>query len=425
MPRGPGEVSEPLLRVMVAPGVGSRTAMVLRSVLGSWEAVVRASRSEIAAALADEPRLAGMAAAVHAGLLKADPDRERAAMERVGAGVVQMDDPDYPALLRLIPDPPPGLFVRGRLDNGDAWSLAVVGSRAATAYGIDSAGRLACELADRGLVIVSGGARGIDAAAHQAALRVGGRTIAVMGGGLARPYPAEHERLFDRMLEGDGALISEFPMEMEARPGHFPRRNRIIAGLALGVLVIEAAVESGANITARLAVDDLGRMVMAVPGPVGSRVSAGCHRLIRSGSAALVVSAEEVLEDLRSTLPLMRAALDAMPNAAASGHSTVPEIRTNDPAPRWRSAARRVSAGGTAREVERRCAQSGVSPEEALAALTLEALRSDGARDGATGPVNCAAVSALPLPPSPTLEAPRHPESPPSPQSSDQVQPTA
>lgn len=208
-----------------------------------------------------------------------------------GTTVLAYCDPAYPARLREIPDPPPALFVRGRLDNTPA--VAVVGSRRATPYGRAAAGRLARDLSLAGLVVVSGLARGIDAAAHQAALDAGGATIAVLGCGPDVVYPREHRRLAEAIVAG-GALVSEFTPGTPPLPGHFPRRNRLISGLAVGVVVVEGAEDSGALVTADYALDQ-GREVFAVPGSIFNPRSGAPHLLLRQG-AALVERAEDILE---------------------------------------------------------------------------------------------------------------------------------
>jgi DNA processing protein len=202
---------------------------------------------------------------------------------------------DYPVHLRTIPSPPDPLHVAGRLCPEDGLAVAVVGSRYPTGYGVDVATRLAADLARRGVTIVSGLARGIDIAAHRGALGVGGRTIAVLGSGLDVIYPAEHEPEA-RAIAGQGAVVSPFQASTPPLPHHFPARNRVIAGLSLAVVVVEASARSGSLITAGLAAD-LGREVMAVPGRVTSDVSRGTHRLLKEG-AALVEGWEDVVAGL-------------------------------------------------------------------------------------------------------------------------------
>ena len=213
--------------------------------------------------------------------------------------ILTLTDADYPSRLREIAAAPPILFVAGRADSLADPQIAVVGSRNPSAGGRQNAALFASGLARCGLVITSGLALGIDAAAHAGALEAHGATIAVAGHGLDRVYPAAHRDLAHRITE-HGAWISEFPIGIQARPDHFPRRNRIISGLSLGVLVVEAAEQSGSLITARYALEQ-GREVFAVPGSIHNPASAGCHRLIRAG-AILVESAAQVLEELAPLL---------------------------------------------------------------------------------------------------------------------------
>jgi DNA processing protein len=203
-------------------------------------------------------------------------------------------DPRYPALLASIPAPPE-LDVRGVLEPGDALAIAIVGARQATAYGVEVAETLAADLAARGVTIVSGLARGIDTAAHRGALAAGGRTLAVLGHGIAHLYPPENRALADAIATR-GALLSQFPASVGPLPYHFPARNRTLAGLALGVVVVEAAERSGALITAGLA-GDLGREVFAVPGRITSATSRGTNGLIRDG-ARLVQHWTDIVTEL-------------------------------------------------------------------------------------------------------------------------------
>ena len=224
----------------------------------------------------------------------ADEEAKRAAS--AGVRIVGRDESEYPQWLRHVVDPPLVLYVRGALrpDEGER-SLAVVGSRQCTPAGLAWARSVACELAKAGLTVVSGLARGIDTAAHEGALRGGGRTIAVLGSGVDRVYPPENVRLSQSLTER-GALVSELPLGTGPRPEHFPRRNRLIAGWGRAVVVVEAAVRSGALVTARLALDE-GREVMAVPGHPGSLTAGGTNALIRDG-AALVRDAADVLGEM-------------------------------------------------------------------------------------------------------------------------------
>lgn len=210
--------------------------------------------------------------------------------------LITLEDDYYPPLLRDIADPPPALFVAGQPDCLLSPQLAIVGSRNATAGGLDHARSFAATLASAGLVITSGLATGVDGQAHAACLDAGGRTIAVAGTGLDRVYPARHRDLARRIV-GQGAIVSTFPPGTEPRAGHFPARNRLISGMSLGTLVVEAGQRSGSLITARLAAEQ-GREVFAIPGSVHNPLARGCHRLIRDG-AKLIETAEEVLEELR------------------------------------------------------------------------------------------------------------------------------
>ncbi|MEZ6151391.1 MAG: DNA-processing protein DprA [Pirellulaceae bacterium] len=205
------------------------------------------------------------------------------------------EDDEFPRLLREIPDPPSLLYIRGELLPADAMSLAIVGTRGASQYGRSQAERFARSLARAGLTIVSGLARGIDAAAHRAALEAEGRTIAVQSNGVAEIYPPQHQELAEQIVDY-GALISEMPPGTKPKKGMFPQRNRLISGMSLGTIVIEAPECSGALITARLA-GEQGREVFALPGLVTSPAAGGCHQLIRDG-AQLIRSPEDVLEGL-------------------------------------------------------------------------------------------------------------------------------
>jgi len=225
------------------------------------------------------------------------PDRIKREVEQVRThkyGIITYNDPEYPSLLRQIPDPPPYLYVYGKLD-AVSRPVAVVGSRNATAYGLEMTERLCRDLAVLGLTIISGMARGIDTAAHVGALGGNGQTVAVLGSGLEKIYPAENRKLFHRIAE-NGAVISEFALQAEPDPHHFPQRNRIISGMAWGTVVVEASLKSGSLITARLAAEQ-NREVFAVPGSIKSFKSTGTHTLIKQG-AKLVEHAQDILEEL-------------------------------------------------------------------------------------------------------------------------------
>jgi len=226
--------------------------------------------------------------------------------------LLMWDAPNYPTLLSELPDAPPLLFVAGSLEILERPQLAIVGSRQASAPGLDNARAFAKSLAAGGFVITSGLALGIDGAAHQGALNGGGQTVAVLGTGLKQIYPRQHLRLSEAISEQGGALVSELPLDSPPQGRNFPRRNRIISGLSLGVLVIEASPNSGSLITARLAAEQ-GRSVWALPGSIHHPGARGCHLLIREG-ATLVESTTHILEDLQGWQPVN---LPPMPNAQA------------------------------------------------------------------------------------------------------------
>ena len=225
-----------------------------------------------------------------------------AGMKALGLRYLIPTDDEYPAALREIYDPPFGLFIRGEIQPSDNHGIAVVGSRRCTHYGLNATKNLCGQMARAGLTVISGFARGIDTAAHKAAIDAGGRTIAVLGSGLGNIYPPENKSLADRIVEENkGAILSEFPIHMSPNKQSFPLRNRIVSGMSKGILVVEAPAWSGAMITANLAADQ-GRTVYAVPGPIDHPTSAGCHKLIKDG-ATLTASADDILDDLEMLLP--------------------------------------------------------------------------------------------------------------------------
>lgn len=278
------------LALLRAPGVGPRLFRVLQDSGVGAQAVFERARS------------AGSALPVAARTREYLKDPDWAAVERdlswlatSGCGVLTWHHPHYPPLLREISDPPPVLFVQGDSGLLSSAQLAVVGSRNPSAHGRELAGEFARSLAAAGLVVTSGLAAGIDAAGHRGALAGGGATVAVLGTGLDRIYPPVHRDLAEDIARS-GALVSEFPPGTPPRPHHFPRRNRLISGLSLGTLVVEAAARSGSLITARLALEQ-GREVFAVPGSIRNPLSRGCHALIRDG-AKLVETVNDIVEEL-------------------------------------------------------------------------------------------------------------------------------
>ena len=267
-------------------------------------------------------------------------------------------DPGYPALLRAIPSAP-ALYVRGELHADDALAIAIVGSRRCTPYGIAATEQLASDLAARGVTIVSGLARGIDTAAHRSALAAGGRTLAVLGCGVDVVYPRENVPLA-RAIESQGAILSQFPPGMPALAGHFPARNRTLAGLALGVVVVEAAERSGALITAGFA-GDLGRETFAVPGRITSPTSVGANRLIQDG-AKLVTCWQDIVSELPEQ---WRRAVRGL--SASTGEEHAPEIESDE------GRMLRCLAQDEPQHIEQLIARSGFVPARAAALLvTLE-----------------------------------------------------
>jgi DNA processing protein len=280
------------LALIRAPGIGPVAIGRLFAAFGSAEAALSASAAAWRRLGLDEAQLASLAAPDWAGV-----DQDLEWLSAPGRGFIAWDDARYPAALREIPQPPPGLFYQGEPRLLQLPQIALVGARSATPQGLENARAFAAELARRGLGITSGLALGIDGAAHRGALEAGGFTIAVCATGLDRVYPARHRALAHE-IAAQGLLISEFPIGVPALAEHFPRRNRIISGLALGVLVVEAARASGSLITARYALEQ-GREVFAIPGSIHNPMARGAHQLIRQG-AKLVESVDDVLEEIGS-----------------------------------------------------------------------------------------------------------------------------
>lgn len=280
----------------VVPGLGRSKIMELMDNLGGAQRLFEADAAALRATGICQP---GAIAKFVANRRPELPRQLEAFCRREGVQLVSIFDAAYPAGLRQIADPPLVLYVRGQLP-ADPYAVAVVGSRAATPYGRRAAAYFAGALAQQGIPIISGGARGIDTAAHEACLQAGGRTVAVLGSGLDVLYPSENRRLFAKIIE-QGALVTEYPPGVQPLPANFPARNRIIVGLARAVLVAEAAQRSGAIITANIAADE-GRDVFCVPGNIFDGSSIGCHELIRTG-AKLVDKPQDILDEKEIWLP--------------------------------------------------------------------------------------------------------------------------
>jgi len=281
-----------LLHLNLIQGIGPKTVQFLIKILGSAERVLNASSQEL-------QKIEGLTPSARERLihkkLGCPLERELELIHEFGCQIVTFYDAEYPPLLKEIDTPPLILYVRGELKPEDALSIALVGSRQAKDYGRRVSYQLSYQLAKRGLTVISGFAKGIDTCAHRGALEADGRTIAVMGNGLSLIYPAANSELVEKVIES-GALVSEFPMGMKPRSENFPRRNRIISGLTLGTVVVEASNRSGALITARLA-SEQGREVFAVPGEIFSELSTGTHKLIDNG-AKLISTVDDLLEAL-------------------------------------------------------------------------------------------------------------------------------
>ena len=305
------------LRLTLIPGIGGETQRKLLAAFGLPEAIFAAGRLAVRAVAGDRADL----------LFDFDPsesvDRSLTWAAQPGQHIITLADAAYPKALLEIADPPSVLYVRGQIGLLQKPGLGIVGSRNATPQGLQTAENFSRTLAAKGLTIVSGLALGIDAAAHRGALAAGGETIAVIGTGADRLYPARNRELALAIVE-QGAIVSEFPLGTPAIAANFPRRNRIISGLSRGVLVVEAALESGSLITARLAAEQ-GREVFAIPGSIHSPVARGCHRLIKQG-AKLIETAQDILEEFGNYRELPEVEPAAIPgdneNAvlAALGH---------------------------------------------------------------------------------------------------------
>ena len=279
------------LALRLVPGLGTRKAVTLLERFRTPMALFRASVSELEAAGLSP----GLSRAINSGCTFEDAATQQDRIKATGSVLVPVTDPVYPEKLRGILDPPTLLFCRGDLSLLASITVAVVGTRKPTPYGMAVAEKLSGDLANLGVGIISGMARGIDTAAHQGALRAGGKTIAVFGCGVDMVYPTENRKLYDE-IAAKGLLVSEFPMGAPAFPQNFPIRNRIVSGMSSGVLVVEGAQYSGSAITARLAMDQ-GREVFAVPGNITSKLSWAPNLLIRQG-AKLVMDAQDIVSEL-------------------------------------------------------------------------------------------------------------------------------
>lgn len=277
------------------PGIGPARLRALLDYYGNIQTAWQANPGELRAIGLDKRSVENLVKVRNSLNLEAELEK----LEQLNVTVLTWQSSDYPKLLQNIPNPPPVLYVRGNLLPQDEWAVAVVGTRRATTYGKECTRMLVRGLVENGVTVVSGLAYGIDTCAHKSALEAGGRTIAVMGCGVDIIYPAENRKLGQAMIE-NGALISEYPLGTNPESGNFPRRNRIISGLSLGVLFVEGSIQSGARITTDYALEQ-GREVLAVPGSILRKAGAGPNHLIQNG-AKLVTSVNDILEELNLTM---------------------------------------------------------------------------------------------------------------------------
>lgn len=351
------------VRLACVPGIGSRLRRLLLDRFGTPDGVFAARPEEIASVGRISRKLA---AAIPALADSQVADDVITLCRKREVDILLQGRDGYPSLLSRIDDPPGLLFVRGTLLPQDSLAVAVVGARHATAYGLKVAEQLGASLARAGYTVVSGLARGIDAAAHRGAMNAGGRTIAVLGSGVLNVYPPEHADLARDVIES-GALISELPPLMAPNVGTFPQRNRVVSGLSLGVVVVQAADRSGALITARLATEQ-GREVFAVPGPIDCRMSRGCHGLIRDG-AKLVASVDDILEEFG---PLFETATSGDGRAVSSAA----ELQLGDIERRVLDACDALATGAsTPVSIDEIVASSGLAASQVLATVGVLEMR--------------------------------------------------
>ena len=340
-----------LVALMLVPNVGWSRARTLIGHLKRPSAVFAASQSVLTQVPGIGPRTAS---AIRSFSDHEAVDQQFDRADKMNVRLCTLWDADYPERLRHTYDPPPCLWIRGALLSSDEHALAVVGTRRCTDYGKDVARDLTAALVQNGYTIVSGMAFGIDAVAHRTALQQGGRTLAVLGSGLARIYPQKHTRLARRIAD-QGAVLSEYTLDEAPNASNFPERNRIVSGLTLGTLVVESHQKGGALITARLAVEQ-NREVFAVPGPVGRSASVGTNQLIQRGHAKLVLDVDDILAELPppptdADNAATTAAPEPMPDLNATEQSLY-EALANEPV-----------------HLDVLCARAGVTPSEALVHL--------------------------------------------------------
>lgn len=345
------------LRLSMAPGLRPGALRAMLNAFGLPAAILEQPFALLAAATDEASARAALAPP--GADFTCYLDAVLAWRELPGNAIVTLDDPAYPPALLTMPDPPALLYIKGRLDLLHAKGVAVVGSRSATPQGVEDAERFARALSEAGLVVVSGLALGIDGAAHRGALTGCGSTIAVIGTGADLVYPAAHQ-LLARQIAAEGVIVSEWPLGTPARAANFPQRNRLIAGLVGGVLIVEAAMRSGSLITARLA-NEMGRDVFALPGSIHAPLSRGCHRMLKQG-AKLVETPGEILEELGFVAPPPKGDVAALFESGKQSRQT----------PTPKPAAAVTDASELAPEAQKLLAALGYAPAtlEILAART-------------------------------------------------------
>lgn len=359
------ELTENLIRLRSVHGVGNTIVWRLLREFGNADSVLGASETKLRAVKGVSAELAGRI--MRAGSF--DPRDEMDKAVRAGVDIIPYDDPDYPKPLRHMFDPPVVLYVRGKLTEADQVAVGVVGTRRYSRYGKEYAVNLSAALARGGFTIVSGLARGVDTFAHSGALQAGGRTVGVLGCGFDHMYPEENRDLALEMTRS-GAVVTEFPMATTPSRDTFPVRNRIIAGMSLGLLVVEAPLRSGALITARLA-NDMGRTVFAVPGRMDDARSEGCNRLIRDG-AVMVTSVDDIFRELNPSL----AAEQPAPQRESQPKAAVPPKRpaTKQAEPQQQEPARPSPVLGESEKAVLACLSGEwLAVDEIIASSGLEA----------------------------------------------------
>jgi len=358
------------LTLALIPELGPRSLWKLYRAMGSPEAVIRASEKELLDKASIKPRTAR---AIAGKQTIRTPKEEWERLVDSGISFITWDDKEYPAPLRHIPDPPLFLFAKGSYRPEHTIAFAIVGTRNASVKGILFAEKLASDLAALGITVVSGLAIGIDSAAHRGALKVGGQTIAVMGSGLDVPYPRANRDLIER-IAGSGVVFSEYPLGTPPEKWRFPMRNRIVSGLSMGVVVVEAGVKSGALITARMALDQ-GREVFAVPGDVSDDRYAGTNKLIKDG-AKLVEDIKDILEEYPFLQTLTRSKVKIGKRPLAGKEDERRTFRSDDPGTAESAESRILQAlGSEPQHIDRICERTGLSCGTVLSILTMLELK--------------------------------------------------